>query len=249
MCAFEEPVAPPMPSRPVRPPSSTITSPGAGRLATHVVGRRRAHHRADLHALGGVAGMVQLVHLAGCQADLVAVGRVARRRRGHQLALRQLARQRLAHGHERVGRAGHAHGLVDVAAPGKRVADSAAHAGGRAAERLDLGGMVVRLVLEQVAASPAPRRPRPPCTFTVQALISSDSSSPVRMPFAFSQRAPMVPMSMRHTGFSSRPSSWRMLQVLLEGGAARPRRRSARRPARCRMWCGGSGRTSRCRSS
>ena len=47
-------------------------------------------------------------------------------------------------------------------------------------------------------------------TFTVQALISSDSSSPVRMPFAFSQRAPMVPMSMRHTGFSSRPSSWRM---------------------------------------
>jgi len=43
------------------------------RLAPHVVGRRRAHHRADLHALGGVAGMVQLVHLAGCQADLVAV--------------------------------------------------------------------------------------------------------------------------------------------------------------------------------
>ena len=30
LCAFEEPVAPPMPSRPVRPPSSTTTSPGAG---------------------------------------------------------------------------------------------------------------------------------------------------------------------------------------------------------------------------
>ena len=30
LCALEEPVAPPQPSRPVRPPSSTTTSPGAG---------------------------------------------------------------------------------------------------------------------------------------------------------------------------------------------------------------------------
>ncbi|MPN57019.1 hypothetical protein SDC9_204713 [bioreactor metagenome] len=30
VCALEEPVAPPMPSRPVRPPSNTITSPGSG---------------------------------------------------------------------------------------------------------------------------------------------------------------------------------------------------------------------------
>ncbi len=30
LCAFDEPVAPPMPSRPVRPPRSTTTSPGAG---------------------------------------------------------------------------------------------------------------------------------------------------------------------------------------------------------------------------
>ena len=30
LCALEEPVAPPMPSRPVRPPRSTMTSPGAG---------------------------------------------------------------------------------------------------------------------------------------------------------------------------------------------------------------------------
>ncbi len=46
--------------------------------------------------------------------------------------------------------------------------------------------------------------------FTVQALISSDSSRFFRMPFAFRYFAPMVPMSMRHTGFSSRPSSWRI---------------------------------------
>ena len=30
VCSFEEPVAPPTPSRPVRPPPSTMTSPGAG---------------------------------------------------------------------------------------------------------------------------------------------------------------------------------------------------------------------------
>ena len=30
-CSFDEPVAPPMPSRPVRPPSMMIRSPGTGR--------------------------------------------------------------------------------------------------------------------------------------------------------------------------------------------------------------------------
>ena len=31
VCSFDEPVAPPIPSRPVRPPSMSTTSPGAGR--------------------------------------------------------------------------------------------------------------------------------------------------------------------------------------------------------------------------
>ena len=47
-------------------------------------------------------------------------------------------------------------------------------------------------------------------TLTVQALISSDSSRPVRTPFFLSHLAPMVPMSMRQTGLASRPSSWRI---------------------------------------
>ena len=34
VCSLEEPVAPPMPSRPVRPPKSTTTSPAAGRSRT-----------------------------------------------------------------------------------------------------------------------------------------------------------------------------------------------------------------------
>ena len=95
-----------------------------GLLATHVVGRGGAHHGTDLHALGDIAGVVELVHLAGGQADLVAVARVARRRGGDELALGQLAGQRVGHRHERVGRPGHAHGLVDVATPdsGSRMA-------------------------------------------------------------------------------------------------------------------------------
>jgi hypothetical protein len=47
---------------------------GLGVSRTDVFLRGRAHHRADLHALGDIAGVVELVHLAGGQADLVAVG-------------------------------------------------------------------------------------------------------------------------------------------------------------------------------
>ena len=93
--------------------------------------------------------MVQLRDLARGQSDLVAVGGVAGGRGGHDLALRQLAGDGLAHGDSRVGRAGDAHCLVDVGAPGERVADGTAHAGGGAAEGLDFGGVVVGLVLEE----------------------------------------------------------------------------------------------------
>ena len=47
-------------------------------------------------------------------------------------------------------------------------------------------------------------------TFTVQALISSDSSRFLRTPLALRYLAPMVPMSIRQTGLLSRPSSWRI---------------------------------------
>ena len=46
--------------------------------------------------------------------------------------------------------------------------------------------------------------------FTVQALISSDSSRPVSTPLDLSHFAPMVPMSIRQTGLAWRPSSLRM---------------------------------------
>ena len=120
------------------------------RFAANVVSRRGRHHSADFHALGNVARVVQLVHLARGQADLVTVAGVTGSSRGDQLALRQLARQCFGHGHQRVRRTGDAHGLVHVAAARQGVTDSAAQARGRAAERLDFRGVVVRFVLEQV---------------------------------------------------------------------------------------------------
>ncbi|SCH94436.1 Uncharacterised protein [uncultured Faecalibacterium sp.] len=109
----------------------------------------RTHHSADLHSLCHIAGVVDLIHLAGGKADLVAVGGVTGSGSGHQLALGQLAGQGLADRLERVARAGHTHGLIDIAAAGQRVADGTADAGGRTAEGLDLGGVVVGLVLKE----------------------------------------------------------------------------------------------------
>ncbi len=62
--------------------------------------------------------------------------------------LRKLAGQRVFHALCDVGRSGHAHRLVNVAAAAQRVADGSAETGGRSAERLDLRGVVVGLVLE-----------------------------------------------------------------------------------------------------
>ncbi len=71
---------------------------GGGALAAHVVCRGSAHNGADLHALGHVAGVIELVDLAGGKADLVAVAGVAGGSGGYELALRQLALERLGHG-------------------------------------------------------------------------------------------------------------------------------------------------------
>ena len=123
---------------------------GGGFLAAHVGWQAlRPRPRRSPCAWQRSRGDTVSVDLAGGKADLVAVAGVAGSGGGDQLALGQLAGHRLGDGLQRVGRAGHAHGLVDVAAAGQGVADGAADAGGRAAERLDLGGVVVGLVLEQ----------------------------------------------------------------------------------------------------
>ena len=119
-----------------------------GTLAHNVLGGRRGDDRAALKAFGNVALVVELGDMARGKADLVAVGRISRRRGLRQLALRELSGQGLGKGLSRVAAAGDAHRLMDISAAGERVADAAADAGSSTAEGLDLGGVVVRLVFE-----------------------------------------------------------------------------------------------------
>ena len=119
-----------------------------GGEALHGTARRGGDNGADFHALGHIVGMVYLVHQAGGEANLVAVAAVAMGGGGDNLTLRQFAGEGLVEGLGGVGSAGHTHGLVDVGAAAQRVADAAAEAGGRTAEGLDLGRVVVGLVLE-----------------------------------------------------------------------------------------------------
>ena len=128
-----------VPCRCVRPAGSS-RSPGAGAFtADYIVSRRRADHRADLHALGDIAGMIDLVHhdpwqgRSGCH-------RSCNRPQRSCVILRwgSLPGSVSSMGRRGICRAGDAHGLIDIAAAGQRVADRAADAGGRTAEGLDL---------------------------------------------------------------------------------------------------------------
>ena len=121
---------------------------GRQRFAHHIVFGRRRDHRADLHPFRHIAGMVNLRYLSGRQADLVAIGTVAGRRAGRNLALRQFSRQRVFQLLPRVGAAGHPHCLIYIGTTRQRIADRAAQAGRCAAERFDLGRVIVGLVLE-----------------------------------------------------------------------------------------------------
>ena len=114
----------------------------------HLILRDGTDHGADLHALGHIAGIVQLGHLAGGQTDLVAVRGITRGCAGGNFAAGQLACQRLIKGQGGVPAAGHTHGLIDISSAGERVANRAAQAGGRTAEGLNLGGVVMGLVLK-----------------------------------------------------------------------------------------------------
>ena len=122
---------------------------GRRALAPDVLRRRRCDDRADLHALRFVAGMVPFVDNAGRKADLIAVGGIACGRRRHDFPLWKLAGKCLFHRFQRVCRARQAHGPVDVGPSRKRIADGAADTGGRAAEGLDLGRVIVCFVLEK----------------------------------------------------------------------------------------------------
>ena len=93
--------------------------------------------------------MIKLVYLTCRKTDLVTVGGVACRRGGDDLSLRELTLDGVLDRHEGICRTGNSHCRIYVASARKGVTDSAADTGCRAAEGLDLGGMVVCFVLEE----------------------------------------------------------------------------------------------------
>ena len=44
-----------------------------GCLPDHIFARRGTHDRTDLHSLGHIIGMIDLLYETGCQTDLVAI--------------------------------------------------------------------------------------------------------------------------------------------------------------------------------
>ena len=137
---LEEPVAPPQPSRPVRPPRRIHHNPrGAGRSppGRWRQGQRRSPRRSPCawrHSRGGRARPPgRWPGRSGCHRR-----EYPRSRLGDDGPLGELAGHGLLNGGEGVGRAGQAHGGVDIGPAGKGVPDGAAHAGGCAAEGLNL---------------------------------------------------------------------------------------------------------------
>ena len=62
-----------------------------GGLTDYIFTRSRPHDGADLHTFCNVVGMVNLLHITGGQADLVAVGGITLGGAVYDLALGQLA--------------------------------------------------------------------------------------------------------------------------------------------------------------
>ena len=110
--------------------------------------RRCRDNRADFHTLGQEARIIDLDYLSGGQADLVPVGAVAMSRFLRNFTLGQLARQGILNRCSRVPCTSKAHGLVNIASARQRISNRAAKTGRRAAEGLDLCGMVVGFVLK-----------------------------------------------------------------------------------------------------
>ncbi len=120
-----------------------------GTFPPHILCRSRSDDSTYFHSFGNISGMIDFIDLSGCKTDLVSVGTVAVSGRRNQLTLGKLSRKSLGNRSEGICRAGDAHRRIDITSSRKGVADRAADAGGRAAERLDFRRMIVGLVLEE----------------------------------------------------------------------------------------------------
>ena len=96
-----------------------------------------------------IAVMINFIHKPRCNADLIAVGAVALRRRCSKFSLGKLAADGAFNRGKRVCAARHAHCMIDIAPPRKGISYRAADAGCRTAEGFDLRRVVVRFVFKQ----------------------------------------------------------------------------------------------------
>ena len=86
-------------------------------LADNILSGSSAHNSADFHSLCNIAGMIDLLHITGCQTNLVAVGGISLGCAVNNLSLGQLAFKRLPKRPGGIGRAGNAHSLVHIGTP------------------------------------------------------------------------------------------------------------------------------------
>ena len=121
---------------------------GSWRAAENVGAGGGGDDGSDFKAFRDIAGVIDLGDLAGGEADLVAVGGVAFGGDLADLFLRELAGEGFGKRGEGISGAGDSHRLIDVGATGEGIADTAAEAGGGAAEGFDFGRVVVGLVFE-----------------------------------------------------------------------------------------------------
>ena len=119
-----------------------------GTFAAHLRGLYGANYGADFHALGSIAVGIDLPYVGGSETDLVSVAGITTRSLARNHSLRELPGNGFRDLGGNVARSGHAHRLIDVRAAGQRVADSAAEAGRRPAERFYFRRVVMSLVLE-----------------------------------------------------------------------------------------------------
>ena len=87
---------------------------GRGAFTAHIACRCSCHHSTTFQAFGNKAIVVKLSHMSCSKADLVAVGRITGSSRLTQLALGQLAGNRVAQGHPGITGTGNTHRLMHI---------------------------------------------------------------------------------------------------------------------------------------
>ena len=120
-----------------------------GSLPNYILSGSCTHYCPDFHSFRHIGRMINLLHKAGGQSNLIPIGRIAVSSAPHQLFLRQLAFQSIRNRNCGICRPGHTHGLIYIPSSGKGISNRTAQAGGSTPERLYLRWMVVGLIFEK----------------------------------------------------------------------------------------------------